>query len=104
MRFPSIQKNGTSRAALFGQYSTALEAVSRAAERVKNTAPLQRDYSQKDDDDFYGALAEHRRRVQLLREVEKELLLIIEAISHAPKPTPKTPEQAPPTLDNKPGV
>ena len=77
VRVPSIYKDGTSKAALFGQYKTALEAVERAHERIKNTAPMMRDYMPQDDDAYYDALEEHRVRMELLSKVEAELKFIV---------------------------
>ena len=78
---PTIHLNGTSRDELIRQYCDAAEAVRAAIQAVRNAQPNGRDYYPQGEGAIDDALRQHRRRMQDLEAIQRELTEIAEAIA-----------------------
>lgn len=77
---PTIHLNGTSRERLFEPLIEALNALRTATEKVAATAPNGRDYYPQGEGAIDDALRQHRRRMQDLEAIQRELTEIAEAV------------------------
>jgi len=78
---PTIHLNGTTRDELIRQNCDAAEAVRVAIQAVRNAQPNGRDYYPQGDGAIDEALRQHRRRMQDLEAIERELMEIAENIA-----------------------
>jgi hypothetical protein len=77
---PTVHINGTSKAQLFEDLSTALYAVQAAKEAVQAAAPNGRDYYPQAGNALQQALAKHAARLHALQTVYDELEAIAEHV------------------------
>jgi hypothetical protein len=82
MKVPTIHLNGSGRAALLDQLSTAASATGRAIESLCLAAPNGRDYDTPGD--CSQARREHEARLAKLIEVQVELLELAKHVRRAP--------------------
>lgn len=84
--WPLVHLNGTSKQALCDQLDEAYQAIGMAIEAVKQAAPNRRDYYPLPDNWWDEAQAQHRKRLQILAdlqdEIEAEVGLILDGASH----------------------
>lgn len=88
MMKPTIHMNGTSKDELIENHLAALSALRTAQDRMAVAAPNGRDYYPQDKPGersaLYRAQEEHEARCLKIREVQKEILALIEAIDETP--------------------
>jgi hypothetical protein len=78
---PTVHLNGTSREELLDQLGNALTALHVATLVLGKAAPNGRDYYPQGEKVIYGALYQHKLRLQKLQEVIAELEAIGEQIA-----------------------
>lgn len=76
MQFPIVHLNGSGKAALVKGYENAHEALTKALEAVKLTAPHGRDYYPISPDAVNTAMAEHLERVKKLQTMIFEMSVL----------------------------
>lgn len=72
---PIVHLNGTSRADLSRQFTTAYQAMIEAVEAAADASPNERDYYL-NPGSFAVAMAEHRSRMERLSAVRDEFLAL----------------------------
>lgn len=77
---PTCHLNGTSPDELFEQVADALKAIRAARRALEDAAPNARDYHPQGPDVFTLARAAHDSRDRRLKEVQLELVDILEGI------------------------
>jgi uncharacterized NAD-dependent epimerase/dehydratase family protein len=77
---PTVHLNGTSRHDLAAGYETAYVAVGEALDAVQEVCPNARDYYVQDNTAFSKAAADHASRIQRIKTVQAELLVLFEAV------------------------
>jgi hypothetical protein len=77
---PTVHLNGTDRAGLLAQLTTARNAVEAAMDAVRAAAPHARDYYERIDSTFPVARVEHILRIARLQSVRDELVEIHQAV------------------------
>lgn len=80
MIYPTIHRNGTSKRELIDQLCSAGNAVDDAIRSLCDCAPNGRDYYPQGNGAITKADAEHRARIQKLRDVHAELMDLAEHI------------------------
>jgi hypothetical protein len=76
MQLPRLNLNGSHGPTLVAQYRAALEAVSNAIVHVQQIDVHGRDYILLDSNAASVAFAEHRARLDKLRQIERELAAV----------------------------
>jgi len=74
---PLLHLNGSFHGSLFEGYLRALEATREAVERVRSTAPNQRDYYPLGEEAWAQAQKEHSLRIAALQKVATELQTLV---------------------------
>lgn len=84
--WPLVHLNGTSQDSLCEQLQNAYHAIGAAIVKVKQAAPNRRDYYPLPDNWWDEAQAQHRKRLQILAdlqdEIEAEIGLILDDAQH----------------------
>ena len=79
LELPRVHLNGTSRQVLQEQYRAASDALRLAIEGVEGTSPNARDYYVSGGS-YRNAAQEHRSRMERLRSVRAELVVIVDSL------------------------
>lgn len=77
---PSVHLNGTSKAALSEGYENAARQLSKALDALVQTAPNARDYYVQGPAAFTQVCAEHKARVNALKDVREQIVAIWEGV------------------------
>lgn len=77
---PTVHLNGTSRAELLRQLTTAAEAARTLIEALNEAMPNGRDYYPQGDDAIQQARREHAVRIDAVRNIKIDLMAIAEAL------------------------
>ena len=83
LEVPSVHLGGTSKEELMRQYLQANTQIREAIEALQQATPHGRDYvltAHQSHDRLQAALEQHRWRVKLLEQVQRELEYLIEQI------------------------
>jgi len=81
LAIPHIHSNGTSRDVLVDDLCDAMNAIGDALNAIRDTAPNRRDYYTLPPVVWENAVAQHKARMDKLREVLNELEAIAEAVA-----------------------
>jgi hypothetical protein len=80
LTMPTIHLNGSSKGMLIEGYTDAHYAIQQALEKLGQTYPNGRDFYPQGAGAIRKAEAEHEARLAKLREVQKELMELVEYI------------------------
>lgn len=81
MRFPTVHLNGTSKAHLYEQYETQVNALRAAIKALEENGPNARDYYHQGRTAFQEAEHEHRARLAAIKDVMREIYFIWEYVT-----------------------
>lgn len=76
LTYPTVHLNGTSKEQLLQQYTHAHQALNEALMALSRAAPHGRDYYTQGPDAINEAIAQHNKRLNALRQVAQEILII----------------------------